>query len=226
MLIVAGEWTGATLNSEVNLLMQRKPFWFVLGFGLLCAESSMERDWPHVRPPQRLKRRKAWGGFPCDRWKRNPEQLEISGGFDVDTLSASDSVLAWDPVAEIWNGVGHLAEPRSKSLVELEQKFSAQILARDHNGATEGRVPWQSSAQAESIDLCTSSKSFILNKYSQLGNHQKWKYIYRMRMDGRGGSQTGKCHSGGEKAMVAKQKTLSDFFWTAFDYMFLDKMKK
>ena len=27
-------------------------------------------------------------------------------------------------------------------------------------------------------------------------------------------------------AMVAKQKTLSDFFWTAFDYMFLDKMKK
>ena len=68
-----------------------------------------------VRPPQRLKRRKAGGGFPCDRWKRNPEQLEISGGFDVDTLSASDSVLAWDPVAEIWNGVGHLAEPRSKS---------------------------------------------------------------------------------------------------------------
>ena len=122
MLIVAGEWTGATLNSEVNLLMQRKPFWFVLGFGLLCAESSMERDWPHVRPPQRHKRRKAWGGFPCDRWKRNPEQLEISGGFDVDTLSASDSVLAWDPVAEIWNGVGHLAEPRSKSPAFLSTK--------------------------------------------------------------------------------------------------------
>ena len=122
MLIVAGEWTGATLNSEVNLLMQRKPFWFVLGFGLLCAESSMERDWPHVRPPQRPKRRKAWGGFLCDRWKRNPGQLEISGGFDVDTLSASDSVLAWDPVAEIWNGVGHLAEPRSKSPAFLSTK--------------------------------------------------------------------------------------------------------
>ena len=50
----------------------------------------------------------AWQGT-----KRN--LLESSGGFDVDTLSASNSVLAWDPVAEIWSLVGHLAEPRFKT---------------------------------------------------------------------------------------------------------------
>ena len=42
--------------------------------------------------------------------KRN--LLESSGGFETDTRSVSDRVLAWDPVAEVWNLVGHLAEPR------------------------------------------------------------------------------------------------------------------
>ena len=36
----------------------------------------------------------------------------FSGGFDTDTKKASDSIMAWDPVAEVWELVGHLASPR------------------------------------------------------------------------------------------------------------------
>ena len=77
----------------------------------------MERDWPYARLPQRLEGGKVGRGLPCHRWWEGTKSnlLKSSGGFDVDTLSASDSVLAWDPVAEIWTLVGHLAQPRFKT---------------------------------------------------------------------------------------------------------------
>ena len=36
----------------------------------------------------------------------------FSGGFNTETKKASDSVMAWDPIAEVWELVGHLASPR------------------------------------------------------------------------------------------------------------------
>ena len=92
MLIVAGEWTGATLNSEVSFyfhfcppyflidqlnwflylsfVLQEKKWWeYCLGFGLLWWGIAMERNWPHAHLPQRLKGDKARWGLLCHRWR-------------------------------------------------------------------------------------------------------------------------------------------------------------
>ena len=186
MLIVAGEWTGVTLNSEVFYFHSDQPSWFTnstdsniclkkfdilriwtIAFQNLNASGLIRRrnnenivkvldysdekaQWRETGPMptylRGLRGTKLDGVFyvtgdvaegtnklasleailvenydwPTDMgWsvellaylKRN--LLETSGGFDEDTRSASDSVLAWDPVAEIWTLAGHLAEPRS-----------------------------------------------------------------------------------------------------------------
>ena len=140
----------------------------------------MERDWPHAGQAKRVEGGKVGRGLPCHRWWQLGQKsnlLESSGGFDVDTRSASDSVLAWDPVAEIWTLVGHLAQPRFQTSMAVSfTKIFCQILARCHNGTIEGCVP----IYAELITFPTSHLQvgrLEYHLYQIKINSMKWPYM-------------------------------------------------